>query len=143
MYASKLDIINLYGQDFLLDLLPTDLDNEVSQDNATNTALESAAAEIDGYLSARYSLPLSTSPQVLKRPNIDIAAYVLANTASRASEELRDRYEDAIAFLKRLANGTAGLGKDEPKIDGGGDGAASSSGAHFSANPRKHRRGLM
>lgn len=137
LYAAKEDIERLYGSEFLSDLLPTDIEEVEAIDASINEALESASSEIDGHLSARYALPLATKPRVLLRPTIDIANYVLANRQSRLTETIETRYEQAVALLKRIANGQAGLGEDEPKVEG----SSGSGGSAFSANPRKFGRG--
>lgn len=136
MYATKADIIKLYGEEHLDDLLPDDI---ADVDESVDEALISASAELDGHLSARYSLPLKTIPIVLRRPTIDIASYILAARATRLTETISDRYEAAIKLAERMATGKAGLGSDEPTIDTGN--GSSQSGSYFSANDRKFGRG--
>ncbi|GIX31373.1 MAG: hypothetical protein KatS3mg124_1845 [Porticoccaceae bacterium] len=81
---------------------------------ALDQALADADAEIDGYLAARYRLPLPVVPAALVRIACDIARYRL--WSERASEEVRRRYEDARRFLEALARGDVRLmvGEDEP-----------------------------
>lgn len=135
-YASEADIVALYGETTLLDTLA---DPEADRATAVPKAITSASAEIDGYLSVRYRLPLPSSPAVLIRPASDITLYVLASSHTRLTDELRQRYEDAIAFLKLLATGKAGLGADEPRIENGTGGQTS--GAAFFAKPARFGRG--
>jgi phage gp36-like protein len=136
IYATEADIIALYGEPALLDVLR---DPENDRETAVPKAIASASAEIDGYLSARYRLPLEHAPAVLIRPATDITLYVLASSHTRLTDELRQRYEDAVAFLKLLAAGKAGLGADEPRVDDGSGGQTG--GAAFSAMPRLFGRG--
>lgn len=136
IYASEADIVDLYSEETLTDTLRDPVADRAS---AVPKAIAAASAEIDGYLSARYRLPLANAPAVLVRPAIDITLYVLASTHTRLTDELRTRYEDAIAFLSRLAKGTAGLGEDEPRVDDGAGGRTS--GAAFEAKPRLFGRG--
>lgn len=70
---------------------------------AVARALADADAEIDGYLAARYQLPLASVPPVLARVAADIARYRL--WADRASEAVRKRYEDAVRDLKAISSG--------------------------------------
>lgn len=136
-YATKADIETIYGGEFIADLLPPDI---ADADQAIAAALANASAEIDGYLSARYTLPLAGQPDVLKRPAIDIAAYILANRHSRLTDTMVERYKQAIDYLKLMAQGKAGLGRDEPRIEGAaGEGATG--GSAFSAEPRRFGRG--
>ncbi len=72
-------------------------------------ALADAAAEIDGYLVTRLALPLDPVPAVLLRIACDLARYHLYDDG--ASEAVRARYEDAVAFLKGVAAGRVGLGE--------------------------------
>lgn len=139
MYATEQDIISIYGAAFLADVLPDDADDSSA---TVASALESASAEIDGYLSARYQLPLASQPVMLKRPAIDIATYILANRHSRLSETIENRYDQALELLAKISKGVVGLGKDEPKLDQS-DGGASSSGSDFQARPRRFGRGNL
>ena len=67
-------------------------------------ALDLASEEIDGYLwAASYALPLSSPPLILREWCLDIARYKLDRNANR--EDVRRRYDDAIAWLKGLAKG--------------------------------------
>lgn len=75
------------------------------------TAQEMAAGTIDGYISTRYTLPLATVPTTLTAYSLDIVRYRLWD--NKAPEEVRQRYEDALAWLRDVAKGLAGLGIDE------------------------------
>ena len=134
-YATKQKIIDLYGQEHLDDLLPVDV---VDADATINEALASASVELDAYLSARYKLPLASQPEVLKRPTVDIASYILAVRQSRLTEIIDDRYQQAVKLARDIAAGKAGLGSDEPTIDTGT--GTSQSGSYFSADDRKFGR---
>lgn len=134
-YATLATISRLYGDDLLTDITSEDADLV----QAVTDALDQASAEIDGYLSVRYSLPRPNAPRVLERPCVDIAIYILAHAHTRLTVTIEDRYKQAIRFLELLASGKAGLGADEPVVDVGG-GVSSGSGADFSANPRRWGR---
>lgn len=95
--------------------------------------LADADAEINGYLQGRYTLPLTSVPDVLKRLACDIARYHLYD--NRVTESVRDRYKDAIAYLKLLAAGTVQLG-----VDAGGDTAAVSAAPEFDVPGRLFNR---
>jgi phage gp36-like protein len=67
-------------------------------------ALDLASEEIDGYLwAASYALPLTSPPLILREWCLDVARYKLDRNANR--EDVRRRYDDAIAWLKGLAKG--------------------------------------
>ncbi len=78
---------------------------------ALNQALTDASAEIDGYLGSRFALPLTDPPTVLNRLACDIAMYRLqALRPMHDVAEARQRYNDAVALLVRVAEGEVTLG---------------------------------
>jgi len=106
-YATQADIATLYGANALV---VADHNRDGIVDSAAVTrALTSASDEIDTYLAARYTLPLTEVPGFLKTLAVDIALYRLALSADVLSEEHRKRYEDALGHLKRIAKGEAAL----------------------------------
>jgi len=119
-YATQQNMIDRYGQQELIEL--TDRDNlGVLDATVLANALADADAEINAYLTGRYTLPLASVPPTLTKFAADIARYNLYDT--RASEQVKARYDDAIRFLKLLANGTVSLGLDGlsvPVADAGG-----------------------
>jgi phage gp36-like protein len=106
MYAVREDISRLYGADALY---VAELDGGGVDVAAVDAALASAASEIDTYLAVRYVLPLPVSVDALVQPAVDIALYRLASSRQLLSEDLRQRYEDALAMLKRLSSGAQEL----------------------------------
>lgn len=107
-YATEADIIAIHSEDGLNRL--ADLDgNGVRDAEKVSRALADAAALIDGYIAVRVSLPISPVPAILKNLSVDIAVYRMASDAGLLSEDMRKRYEDAIAFLRDLAAGKATL----------------------------------
>lgn len=82
-------------------------------------ACSDATSLIDGYLSARYSLPLLAVPSIVIGWAADIARYRLWD--DHAPEEVRRRYEDALAQLKLLSQGVIGLppGSDGVPVSAG------------------------
>lgn len=69
-----------------------------------------AASMIDGYLAARYTLPLATVPNIVTGWAGDIVRFKLWDQS--APGEVRKRYEDAIAQLRDLAAGRLFLPPD-------------------------------
>ena len=106
-YATQAELETRFSHIELLKL--TDRTNSGAVDVAVVTrALADADAEIDGYLAARYTLPLTPIPPVLSRVAADIARYHLYG--DRVQEAVRQRYEDAIRLLKSIAKGEVQLG---------------------------------
>jgi phage gp36-like protein len=108
MYANQSDIVALYGANALV---VADRDgNGVADEAAVTRALASASDEINSYLAVRYTVPVpAPAPQILIQLCVDIGVYRLALSADVLSAEHRQRYEDALAMLKRLAKGEAAL----------------------------------
>lgn len=108
-YATLPDMIARYGEREIIQL--TDCENprtDAVVEAVLNQALSDAAAEADGYLAVRHTLPLPSTPPVLVRIVCDIARYRLYD--EKASEEVRNRYTDAIKWLLALSRGAASLG---------------------------------
>lgn len=107
-YATQADIVTLYGDAVLPVLADRDGDG-LADTAAVARALESASQEIDLYVGARYRLPLPEGVPMLAQWCVDIALYRLAQTSDVLSDEIRRRYDDALAALKRVARGEAAL----------------------------------
>lgn len=107
-YATVSDLVARFGEQEIVELSNLDLshDSEINQE-AVERALADSAAEIDGYLAARYRLPVSGTPHLLSLLCTDIARFRLQKGVS--SEQARERYEDAVATLKRIADGRMNL----------------------------------
>lgn len=107
MYANRLAMIDRYSEGELIQL--TDRARlGVIDDAVLDQALLDADAEIDGYLAVRYTLPLASTPPVLLRIACDVARYRLYDDA--ATEEVRNRYTDAVKWLAAIARGLVSLG---------------------------------
>lgn len=80
-------------------------------------AIRDACAEIDGYLTKRYNLPLCKIPQVLNKFAKDIAVYNLVSRMgideSEREKTILNRYNAAVKFLLDVAKGNISIGVDE------------------------------
>lgn len=105
-YATQADLTDRFGAVEMAQV--TDRVSGVVIDvTVLGRALSDADAEIDSYLATRYSLPLASTPVVLVRLAADVARYRLFDDAAPA--QVRQRYEDAINLLKRMASGDVQL----------------------------------
>ncbi|WP_372069769.1 DUF1320 domain-containing protein (plasmid) [Tistrella mobilis] len=87
-----------------------DVDGDGAADPAAiDRALAEASAEVDAYVGVRYPLPLPSTPVVLRSATIDIATYRLAGGPPVLTDDIRDRYEDAMSRLRDIAAGRARL----------------------------------
>ncbi|EOV0971303.1 gp436 family protein [Edwardsiella piscicida] len=112
-YATVADMRARYRDDLLNSLLrrvgTAELDTE-----KLDRALTDASALIEGYLSARYALPLSAIPRLLTQHCCAIAFYYLND--ERATEQTTQRYKDALRWLNEVKNGDLQLGVDEDNL---------------------------
>ena len=103
-YATQQDMIDRFGSARLQQL--TDIEAPLVggiRSSVLVAKLTDADAEIDGYLIGRYELPLATWPAVLKVHACSICWYRLLGSA--ADEPARRDYEDALAYLGKVARG--------------------------------------
>ena len=133
-YATQQNMIDRFGSDELIQL--TDRANlGVIDATVLAAALADADAEINAYLSSRYTLPLASVPPTVTKFAADIARYQLYDV--RASEMVKARYDDAIKFFKLLASGTVSVGLDlvsQPVADSGSVGMTPKSPVFASGN---------
>lgn len=110
-YASQQDMVDRFGEREVIAL--TDRDNNGAIDAAALAAgLLSADTEINAYLAGRYALPLSNALPIVRDFACDIARYRLSSAEVVETEEVRNRYRDAIKFFDKVANGLISLGVD-------------------------------
>ncbi|MCK9514063.1 MAG: DUF1320 family protein [Pigmentiphaga sp.] len=108
-YATAQDMIDRFSEQQLKEV--TDPDVETIRTEALDRALEDASDEIDGYLEGRYRLPLQSPPRSLRILACNIAMYRLLTLRQiDVMEDQRKRYEDAVKFLRAVANGDINLG---------------------------------
>lgn len=107
MYCTQEDMIKRFGEAELIQLTDHDNVGELNTDVLTR-AISDANAEIEGYLSSRYSAPVTPVPTTLVRVACDIARYYLYD--DMATEHVSKRYNDAVAFLKGVARGDISIG---------------------------------
>jgi len=106
-YATQADLETRYGATEVLQLADRNAD-DTADTGVIDAALADASHEIDGYLAVRYTLPLSETPALLTRLCCDIARYRL--WSDDATDQIRQRYEDAVTLLTRLSSGSVQLG---------------------------------
>lgn len=106
MYASVADMVARFGETEVLELTDQEHTGEINEAVAER-ALRDAAAEIDGYLAARYRLPVTDTPRLLSLLCTDIARYRLQKGVS--TDQARERYEDAVVKLRGIAKGEINL----------------------------------
>lgn len=107
MYCTEEDMIHRFGEDELIQLTDKNNVGGLNTDVLTR-AISDANAEIEGYLSSRYSAPVTPVPTTLVRVACDIARYYLYDDMT--TEHVSKRYNDSVAFLKGVARGDISIG---------------------------------
>jgi phage gp36-like protein len=78
---------------------------EVDTDKVSK-AIEDAEGEVNGYLAKRYVVPVAPPvPDLVQKLSTDIAVWNIYSRRQRAPDNVRQRYEDAIKMLIRIADG--------------------------------------
>lgn len=108
-YASQQNLIDRFGEDELIQLTNRDGLDEIDA-TVVERALADAEAEINGYMASKYTLPLSSVPQILETYACDIARFRMQS--ENPKEIVITRYENAIRYLKDVVTGKASLGVD-------------------------------
>lgn len=108
MYASAQDMRDRYD---MLDLLLAQPGTDALNERKLTQALHDAGALADSYLSTRYSLPLAVVPDVLVQHCCTIAFWYLCD--QQATDQARDRYREALAWLRDVKNGVVSVGVDD------------------------------
>lgn len=127
-YAEVSHLVERFGEVEIRQL--TDRAHQGEIDPAiAERALDDATAEIDGYLAARYVLPLAHVPTVLVRLCADMARYYLYD--DHAPEQVVMRFKAALDTLLRISRGDIDLG-----VSAGGEAPASADGAEMVSGGR-------
>ncbi len=109
-YCTLDDIKKLLPEEALVQLTDDEGAGSINPARVTE-AIAQADADIDSYCAARYDLPFSPIPAVVKKLSVDIAIY---NLYSRLVEEIpetrAERYKNAVRMLEGIAKGTITIG---------------------------------
>jgi phage gp36-like protein len=108
-YCTPQDLIDRFGQNEVAQLAPA---TPGPVDTArVQRACNDAGDLVDGYIRARYALPLSAVPSLLVKLSAAIARFELHLGGDRQpTDQVRKDRDDAIAFLKDVAAKKADLG---------------------------------
>ena len=135
-YAVQQDLIDRFGIDELVQLTDDDQTGAINATRVTQV-LADTDARIDGYIAARYALPLSVVPPALTVYACDIARYLLAKNVP--TEEMKRRYDSAIKFLGDVGKGTLSLVGDNGASAGEANGPVVAQGARRVFSPQRLR----
>lgn len=129
-----------YGRDELIRLTDGDTDVDTA---VLDAAIADAEAEVNSYLAQRYALPLPEVSAAVQRATYDVLRYRLHNDG--ADEGVRNRYTDAIKWLRDVVAGKAGIGvtTDEPDETAAGTVSVVSRSPRFGSDYQERRNGLL
>lgn len=125
-YCTKDDIIKLLPEAQLIRLTDDEGAGAVN-DMRVQEAIDSAAEEMDAYLGAKYELPLTSTPPILGKMNVDMAIFNLYSRVKETIPEMRQkRYDRAIKMLEDIRDGKLSPGiqpapdpPDTGQVEGG------------------------
>lgn len=126
-YASISDLTERAGDQELRQIADRDRDMLPDQP-VVDAALIHADNVINGYVAAKFTLPLATVPDLVRTWAVSIARYILHRNG--APDHVAQDYKDAIAALKDVAAGRIAL-----PIAPGGSTPSTASGGVISAHP--------
>lgn len=112
-YCTQNDILNQVPMDDLIQLTDDAGTGAVDEDNV-DRAIADADAMIDAYCQGRYSVPLTTVPDMIRQVSVDIAIYNLYSRRDMAPDMRDARYKNAVRFLEKVAGGQIELGAATP-----------------------------
>lgn len=136
-YCVLSDILAIVPEAKLLQLTDDSGLGAVDSDRVDQAAAD-ASSEIDGYLAARYAVPVNPVPDLVRKLAVDLVVYNLyARRVNEVPESHKDRYKNAIRLLENIAKGVVTLGTLNPPEEAP---AVASSGAAFIAPTRVFSR---
>ncbi|MFZ5450269.1 MAG: gp436 family protein [Thermodesulfobacteriota bacterium] len=106
-YSTQDDLLTMISQTELAALTAETGDEPDSQ--VVAEAINRADAEIDAACGLRYTVPFAPAPERVKSLSTDLALYHLYSRRGVAPAVWRQKYLDALAFLKEVAGGQATL----------------------------------
>ncbi len=123
-YATIAQATEIYGLAYLT--IACDRDgNGVLDTDDFNKQLDIATRQMNAYLLGRYSLPLTTPPEHFQKLCTDITVHNCASTNDVSTKKIKDRYDEAIDYMKLIAHNKVKL---ETSVDATtGNAAAESS----------------
>lgn len=110
MYITIADLRSHVPERDLRQLTDDEQMGSVNQDRV-DEAIGYASELIDGYLRGRYTLPLSTVPELVKKLAVDLAVYRLfSRRVGLMAEEVEARYRNAVKLLEQVQRGVLSMG---------------------------------
>lgn len=111
MFATVEAMKSKFGEKELIELTDNEApyQDEINLDKL-NAALSEANSEIEGYLAARYALPLQPVPPFLESIACHMTRFHASTGAMSDNDPIKTRYHNAIKTLKEISKGLIALG---------------------------------
>lgn len=107
-YATQAQLTERFGERLLVELTDRgEVVTDTIDSDVVDRALADTDAMIDGYLAARYALPMATVPPLITDLAQVIAIYKLH--VFEPNEKIRKDYEDALRQLREISSGAIKL----------------------------------
>jgi phage gp36-like protein len=110
-YSTLTDIEDVIPQAFVVQLT-NDTGGATVDQAKVDKAISDADELIDGFLRGRYTLPLSSLPNLVRKFSVDIAVFNLYSRRPELEtpENVVTRYKDALKLLEQIQKGLVTLG---------------------------------
>jgi phage gp36-like protein len=114
-YSTQDDLLEQMAEDVLIDLTDDAESGEVDAGVVTR-AIAGGDALIDAHCQARYPLPLSPVPPVIRGCSVDLAIYNIYSRRPRVAmpETVKGRRDNAEKLLRLILDGKLTLGAETP-----------------------------
>ncbi|OGI31340.1 MAG: hypothetical protein A2287_02805 [Candidatus Melainabacteria bacterium RIFOXYA12_FULL_32_12] len=115
MYCTLQDIKKQVQESTLIEITDDNLSGQISTEVVDESILYSQTL-IDGYLRGRYTLPLQTTPEILKILCVDLSIYRLYSRRFHTDmpDSINDKYKSSIKLLEQIQKGIISLGIEIP-----------------------------
>lgn len=115
-YCTLDDILEKIPRENLIQLTDDEGIGDISQDRV-NAAITEAGTVIDGFLTSRYTMPLSSVPPLINHLAVDLAIYSIYSRRFETTmpENMKDRQANAMKLLNQIQHGVVQLGVETPQ----------------------------
>lgn len=122
-YITIDDIVERYDENTVLTLADDEQTGNIADAGViarVGRGIEAAEAEVNGFLSRRYTVPIvaDPQPQLLVDLAIDMSLWKMARGPTAEDDGMRMRYKDARKLLEQIAKGNVLIGIEEPDQGG-------------------------
>ena len=128
-YCTAADVEAVIGRDALLNAAGDPATDTVDTD-AVARAISATGSLIDGWLRARYSLPLPDVPEILRRAAVRLAHAEMVGENTTTSELVESRAAAAQKLVENIAAGRIRIGGDLDADPADRNAATGNPGAH-------------